>query len=358
MNIVFCGPSTAWSNTRHAITYRSLMKGLCALGHEVLCLERDAPGFAARRDVEPDRAEKMRRYRSLEELRDTHAQAVREADVAVVGSRVPDGIAVGEWVLQEAQGVTAFYDLDTPLTLAGLESDSGDYLSRAQVPSYDLYLSSIGGPPLDRLSAEFGARRPRPLYGSVDTDLYRPIERAERWTLGYAGDYTQDRQPALDRLLMGVARMLPERRMVVAGSHYPPGIDWPSNVERIDRLAPAEHPAFYCSQRFALNLTGPQGPKSCLSPSIRIFEAAACGVPVLTDPWPGLDVFFRPGHDVLVVSQPADVLACIGATDPSRRRGMAHRARARVLAEHSHLCRAEEFEGYVADVRGPHAMAG
>ncbi|HYE98983.1 MAG TPA: glycosyltransferase, partial [Planctomycetota bacterium] len=357
MNIVFCGPSaSSWSNTRHALTYRSLMKGLCARGHEVLCLERDVPGFAARREVEPNRAEQVRRYRSLEELRDMHAQAVREADVTVVGSRVPDGIAVGEWVLQETQGVTAFYDLDTPLTLAGLESDACDYLSRPQVSAYDLYLSFIGGSPLDRLYAEFGARRPRPLYGSVDTDLYRPIERAERWTLGYAGVYSPDRQPSLDRLLLDVARMLPERRMVVAGSHYPPGIDWPSNVERIERLAPAEHPGFYASQRFALNLTGAQGPRSGFSPSVRIFEAAACGVPILTDPWPGLDVFFRPGHDVLVVSQPADVLACIGATDPLRRRRMADRARARVLSEHSHLCRAEELEGYVAEVRGPHAV--
>lgn len=359
MKIVFCGLSatSSWGNG-HAVTYRSLMKGLLARGHEVLFLERDVPWYAAHRDAETRLSERIRLYRGLEELRDLHASAVREADLAVVGSYVPDGIEVGRWVLEEARGVTAFYDIDTPVTMAGLETGACEYLSRPQVPAYDLYLSFSGGPMLDRLQAEFGARRPRPLYCSVDVEVYRPFERPERWTLGYMGTYSPDRQAGLDRLLLDIARMLPERRMVVAGPQYPAGIAWPSNVDRIDHVAPPEHPAFYASQRFTLNLTRREMVRAGFSPSVRLFEAAACGVPILTDPWPGLEVFFRPGHDLCVVSRSADVLTCIGREADGRHRRMAQRARERVLAAHSHLCRAEELEQYVAEARTPRALTG
>lgn len=352
MKIVLCGLSatSSWGNG-HAVTYRSLLKGLAARGHEVLFLERDVPWYAAHRDLPAGGSDRIRLYGSLEELRDVHGADVRAADLVVVGSYVPDGIQVGRWVLEQSRGVTAFYDIDTPITLAGLAQDRCEYLTREQAAAYDLYFSFSGGPVLDRIRVEFGALRPRPLYCSVDPDVYRPLDRPERWRLGYMGTYSPDRQPGLERLLLDVARRLPECPMIVAGPQYPPDIDWPSNVERVDHVPPDGHPAFYASQRFTLNLTRKEMMRSGYSPSVRLFEAAACGVSILSDDWPGLDRFFRPGEDILVVSEPVDVVTCLTGITDARRTRMAERARLRVLDAHTPVRRAEEIEASVAEAR-------
>ena len=209
MNIVMLGLSitSSWGNG-HATTYRSLAKALAARGHRVTFLERDVPWYAANRDLpEPPYADTYL-YDSWPALQARHAERIREADLVVVGSYVPDGIAVGEWVTDTARGVTAFYDIDTPVTLARLANGGADYVSRQVIPRYDLYLSFTGGPTLDRLEREFGAQRARPLYCSVDPDAYYPDAAAPQWDLGYLGTYSDDRQPALDALMLQPARTL------------------------------------------------------------------------------------------------------------------------------------------------------
>ena len=93
---------------------------------------------------------------------------------------MPEGVAVGEWVTQTARGVTAFYDIDTPVTLAKLARGDFEYLSPDLIPRYDLYLSFTGGPTLDRLEREYGSPRARPLYCSVDPDALLPRSRRAR----------------------------------------------------------------------------------------------------------------------------------------------------------------------------------
>ena len=104
----------------------------------------------------------------------------------IVGSYVPEGVAVGRWVQDIARGVTAFYDIDTPVTLAKLERGDYEYLSPDLIPGYDLYLSFTGGPTLDRLMRRYGSPAARALYCSVDPDAYPPLERPKRWDLSYS----------------------------------------------------------------------------------------------------------------------------------------------------------------------------
>ena len=359
MKIVICGLSlsSSWGNG-HAVTYRGLMKGLAARGHDVLFLERDVPWYAAHRDQPTSPVGRARLYATLEELYDAYTAEVREADLVVVGSFVPEGIAVGEWVLREARGVTAFYDIDTPVTLSHLASGYCFYLSLAQISSYQLYLSFTGGPMLDRLRDEYGASAPRPLYCCVDESAYRPVEAPRRWELGYMGTYSPDRQPPLERFLVNVARARPSSRMAVAGSRYPADIVWPANVERFEHLPPSEHPLFYASQGFTLNVTRHDMVRAGHSPSVRLFEAAACGVPVISDAWAGLDAFFVPDQEILVARTTADVLRCLDALGEDERRAIGERARRRVRAEHTAERRAQELEGYVRDIRRPRLTVG
>lgn len=341
--------TSSWGNG-HATTYRGLVRGLSARGHEVLFLERDLPWYAANRDLPRPPGCRVELYSSLRELRERFTETIAAADLVIVGSYVPEGVAIGEWVTSSASGVTAFYDIDTPVTLSYLERGDADYLSRALIPHYRLYLSFTGGPTLELLERRYGAPLARPLYCSADPVLYHPQPVETRWELGYMGTYSEDRQVALDALLLGAARRSPAGRYVVAGPQYPESLRWPANVERITHLSPPEHRAFYNAQRFTLNLTRASMIAAGYSPSVRLFEAAACGTPIISDHWAGLDNFFEPGSEILVARSATDVLGYLRELPEAERLEVGRRARARVLAAHTAAHRAVELEGYMREV--------
>ncbi|HEX8157529.1 MAG TPA: glycosyltransferase, partial [Solirubrobacteraceae bacterium] len=145
------------------------------------------------------------------------------------------------------------------------------------------------------------------------------------------------------------ARRDPHLRCVVAGPKYPDAIDWPANVERSEHLPPAGHAAFYAAQRFTLNITRADMLDAGWSPSVRLFEAAACAVPVISDAWEGLETFFAPGAEIRVAGDGDDVRRVLAGTGESLRRAIGRRARRRVLAEHTALHRAIELENHVLE---------
>ena len=350
-DIVIFGLSitSSWGNG-HATTYRALVRALARRGHRVLFLERDKPWYAANRDLPRPPFGRTALYGSLAELRERWTDAVREADLVIVGSYVPEGVAAGRWVLDTARGVTGFYDIDTPVTLAKLARGEEEYLSAGLIPRYDLYLSFTGGPTLERLEREYGSPCAVPLYCSVDPELYFPETADPVWDLGYLGTYSPDRQPALEELLLGPAREWPAGRFVVAGPQFPDTGAWPANAGRIAHLPPGGHRRFYNGQRFTLNLTRADMVAAGWSPSVRLFEAAACGVPIISDWWPGLDAFFAPGREILIARSGREVLAFLRELPEAERAAIGARARERVLAAHTADHRAAELEGYVLPV--------
>ncbi|MBM9593379.1 CgeB family protein [Roseitranquillus sediminis] len=333
--------SSSWGNG-HATTYRALLRGLDRLGVEVLFLERDVPWYAAHRDLAAPEFCRLAYYGDLEELERDHGSDIAAADAVIVGSYVPDGPAVIDLVQRLARR-SAFYDIDTPVTLAKLGRGDEEYLARRQIPGFDVYLSFTGGPILDRLERAFGARRAAALYCSVDETRYRPTGGEMRWDLGYLGTYSPDRQPTLERLLIEPARRLPDLSFVVAGPQYPGDIDWPENVERLDHVPPEEHAAFYCRQRFTLNVTRADMIAAGWSPSVRLFEAAACGTPIVSDWWEGLDSLLPDGEALALAHGPEDVVAALTRTPEAARHAMSQAARERVLEHHTGHARAREL---------------
>src|SRR5690242_18272379 len=239
LRIVILGLSitSSWGNG-HATTYRGLLRELARRGHEVTFLERDVPWYAAHRDLPNPVFCATRLYQGLGELEQHFSRLVAGADAVVLGSYVPDGLQVGEWLCATAKGLKAFYDIDTPVTLAKLARGDREYLAPGLIPRLDLYLSFTGGPTLRRLEDELGAPLARALYCSVDEAAYRPLEVPVRYDLGYLGTYSTDRQPKVEALLLEPARAMPEARFAVAGAQYPDGIGWPANVERAEHLPP------------------------------------------------------------------------------------------------------------------------
>jgi spore maturation protein CgeB len=352
--IVILGLSitSSWGNG-HATTYRAIVRELCARGHDVLFLERDAEWYASNRDLPKPPYGKAGIYRDLKELKNRYASAVRGADLVIVGSYVPEGALIGEWVTKIARGATAFYDIDTPVTVANLGNGGMDYLSPQLIPRYDIYLSFTGGPILHLLEDRYRSPMARPLYCSVDTSLYYPEPRKPKWDLGYMGTYSDDRQPALDELLLQPARDWDQGQFVVAGPQYPKSIRWPKNVKRTTHLAPAKHRAFYCSMKFTLNITRAQMVEAGFSPSVRLFEAAACGTPIISDYWEGLDSFFKPNDEILIAHSSEESLYYILSLTEAERQALSNRARRRVLSAHTARHRAMELESYLCEVLRP-----
>jgi spore maturation protein CgeB len=349
--------TSSWGNG-HAVTYRGLVRELARRGHSVTFLERDVPWYAANRDLPNPPYAKTHLYGSLAALKSRFGAAVRRADIVIVGSYVPDGTEIGRWVVGEASGATAFYDIDTPVTLAALARGHAEYVDDELIRAYDLYLSFSGGPALDVLERRHGARMARALYCSVDPEHYfAEAGAAPAWDLGYMGTYSDDRQPFLEALLIEPAKAWRRGRFVVAGPKYPPDIRWPSNVQRIDHLSPAQHRAFYNAQRFALNVTRADMKRVGWSPSVRLFEAAACGTPIVSDWWPGLDSLFTPGEDILIARSADEALAILKNVTEDDRQAIGRRARARILGAHTAAHRAAELEALVLSVLGRRVAA-
>jgi nucleoside-diphosphate-sugar epimerase/spore maturation protein CgeB len=345
--------SSSWGNG-HATTFRALLKAFAGRGRDILFLERDVPWYRNNRDIgEPDYC-RLEFYHSVEEL-DRWRSQIRSADAVIVGSYVPDGVDVGRYVQRHARGVTAFYDIDTPVTLAKLERGDFEYLSPDVILRYDLYLSFTGGPTLERIERHYGSPMARALYCSVDAEAYPALDVSKKWDLTYLGTYSDDRQPTLEELLIEPARSLPHLRFCVAGPQYPDEIDWPENVERIDHLPPAEHPEFYAASRYTLNVTRADMIAAGWSPSVRLFEAAACATPVISDKWDGIDELFEPEREIILASTAEEVVERLGSSEDASAIG--HAARSRILSAHTADHRAVQLERAIEEAAGAKSSA-
>ncbi len=353
LNIVILGLSitSSWGNG-HATTFRGLVRELAARGHQVSFLERDVPWYANSRDLPDPGYCDTQLYASLNDLQARFTEQVREADLVIVGSYVPEGVAVGQWVINTACGIKAFYDIDTPVTLAKLAREDYEYLHPSLIPQYDLYLSFTGGPTLDLLEQQYGSPKAKPLYCSFDPELYFPEPQKIAWDLGYLGTYSDDRQPPLEKLMLDAARQWPEGKFVVAGPQYPETIQWPQNTQYIHHLPPVEHRKFYNSQRFTQNITRADMIKAGYSPSVRLFEAAACGTPIISDYWDGLDTVFAFDSEILVSYSAKDTLQFLQDIPEPERKAIGERARQKVLTRHTAAHRAMEVEQYVRELSG------
>ena len=356
MQLVVFGLSvtSSWGNG-HATLWRALCRAMGRRGHGITFFERDAPWYADTREHLDIPGLSTIVYPDWEAVRAEAMRTLRDADAAIVTSYCADGPAAAEAVLGSRVPARLFYDLDTPVTLARLAAgDRPPYLPPRGLGGFDLVLSYTGGAALERLRRELGARRTAPLYGSVDPDVHRPVppDGADRADLSYLGTYAADRQAKLEALLVGPARRRPQQRFVIGGAQYPPEFPWEPNIFFLRHLPPEAHPRFFCSSRLTLNVTRQAMVELGWCPSGRLFEAAACGVPMLSDWWQGLEAFFTPGQEILVARDTEDALAALDLDDAELAR-IARRARERTLAEHGAAQRAAELEAAIDAAHAP-----
>lgn len=346
--------SSTWGNG-HGALWRGLIRALLRDGHRVDFYERDVPYYAANRDLTelPDGG-RLVLYQDWPDILPDARRALAESDVGMVTSYCPDALEAEALLADSPVPLRCFYDLDTPITLARLDAgEAVPYIGPEGLAGYDLVLSYTGGTALDLLRTRLGARDAVSVYGSVDPQLHSPAEPRPHYRalLSYLGTYAEDRQVALERLFIEPARQFPAERFVIGGAQYPRQFPWAPNIFFVRHLPPSEHPAFYSSGRMTLNVTRAAMAAMGWCPSGRLFEAAACGVPILTDSWAGLDAFFEPGREILVADDSDAAMAALALPDAELAL-IAGRARERVLDQHSAQRRSADL---VAVLENAHA---
>jgi spore maturation protein CgeB len=338
--------SSSWGNG-HATPYRAIIRALDRMGHQVHFFEKDVPYYRSRRDFDSCDYCELTLYSDWAEVSDRALSATADSDVVITASFLPEGRRINDEILDLSTPLRVFYDLDTPVTLNNLCHGNVEYLEAAQIPEFDLVLSFTGGKALIALEDEYRARMVRPLYGCVDPDDYTRVAPISKFQcdLSYMGTYSPDRQAKVDDLLLEPSRRPPEKRFLLAGSLYPWNWQWPENVRRMEHVAPADHARFYSSSRLTLNITRGEMAANGWCPSGRFFEAAACGTPLITDSWEGLDSFFDLQSELRVVTSAEEVEAAINSSD-TELQSMAARARQRTLDEHTGSVRAHQLLQY------------
>jgi spore maturation protein CgeB len=336
--------SSSWGNG-HATIWRGLCGALARQGHDVTFFERDVPYYAAHRDLQNSDDYELVLYSEWKDAEPLAREALRSAEAAIVTSYCPDAVYASDMILNSALSWRVFYDLDTPVTLERLKQEQTvDYLPPYGLEPFDLVLSYTGGRALEGLQTGLGARRVAPLYGSVDLDLHKPVEPSPQYSadLSYLGTYAQDRQEALEQLFLEPARRTPGKKFVIGGALYPEDFPWSENVWFVCHVPPPLHPAFYCSSNLTLSVTRSAMAEMGYCPSGRLFEAAACETPVVSDHWEGLEEFFEPGREILIATQAGDVVDAL-ALPPDELRRIGSAARERVLDEHTSEHRSREL---------------
>lgn len=345
--------SSSWGNG-HATLWRGLCRALAAAKHQIVFFERDVPYYAAHRDLVHPEGWTLFLYSSWDEIRARAERELAGSDAGLVTSYCPDALEAAELVLSSRARVRCFYDLDTPVTLQRLAAgERVPYVGPRGLAGFDLVLSYTGGEALAALATRLGAARAAALHGCVDPRVHRPVEATGRvYLASYLGTHSHDRQAPLETLFLGPARRMPERAFALGGALYPAGMEWPANVHYRPHVPPSEHPGFYCSASLTVSVTRAPMARMGHCPSARLFESAACGVPVLSDWWEGLDGFFEPGREILVartteealdaMRRPAAELAQIGRA-----------ARRRALAEHTATARAHELVRLIESAAAP-----
>ena len=346
MRIVIFGltVSSSWGNG-HATIWRALCGALARQRHQVTFFERDVSYYAQHRDLQKTDGYELILYSSWEDISAEAEHAVAAADAAMVTSYCPDGRAASDLILQSPVPLRVFYDLDTPVTLERLRrGEEVEYIPASGLEPFDLVLSYTGGRALDELRHRLGARRVAPLYGTVDPDLYQPARRDAHFEsdLSYLGTYASDRQATLEELFVKPAKHCPAKKFVIGGAQYPEQFPWTENMWFVRHVPPPEHPAFYSSSRLTLNITRAAMADMGFCPSGRLFEAAACGTPVISDWWDGLDTFFDPGEEILIAATAEEVEDAL-MRPPEELQEVARAARTRVLSEHTAERRCHEL---------------
>jgi spore maturation protein CgeB len=325
-------------------SWPAVVRALARRGHDIVLFER---GESPTADLDPQDwlDGECVRYHGFDDVRDQVVRELADAEVAMVSWGFPDAGVATDLVLESPVALRVCHAFDAALTMGRPDWQPDGFAASRGLATFDLVLSSLGGRALEDLLSRFGARRVAALLPGADPERCRPAPRTDRFRcdLSLIRDYDREVESTLTALLVTPAQRLPQRRFLIGGAGYPDHFPWTENMSHFRHLQPTEHSSAYASSRLALEVTPPSRKAVGHCPSARLFEAAACGVPVVCDGWEGLELCLEPGSEILLARDAAEVTAALERSD-AELAAIGRRARERVLSEHTVGQRARHLE--------------
>ena len=344
MRIAFYGSSLLSSYWNGAATYyRGLLQALSTHGHDITFYEPDAFGRQQNRDIDPPDWAKVEVYDATPEAMRAAAAKAGEADVVVKASGVgyeDDALVRAVFEAARPGAVRIFWDVDAPATLAELRA-APDHPTHRLLGELDVVLTYGGGDAVVNAYRALGARDCIPVYNALDPATHHPVPREERFeaALGFLGNRLPDREARVERFFLEPAAGLPDATFLLGGSGWPDRA-LPANVKAIGHVPTRDHNAFNVSPKAVLNINRDSMAEIGFSPPTRVFEAAGAGACMITDEWPGIDFFLKPGEEILVARDGRDVLEIMAGLGEERAAAIGQAALRRVTADHTYAERA------------------
>ena len=268
-----------------------------------------------------------------------------EGDVdAVVVFTVPMSHLRGvPTALRERFGVpVVYYDGDVPMSLPEFGGmDTGFNIYRGADPSeYDLVVSnSEGGLPS---LLELGARRAEAIFWGADPEFFSPRPVEKDWDVFFYGYGDKFRRDWMAAMVGEPSRAAPELDFALGGR------DFQGDTGRARLIGDIPFNVFaqaISAARVNLNITRRSHATVTASATARPFELAAAGAAIVSNPYEGIERWFEPGRELLVVSSTEEALAAYRDLlgDPAQAEELGARARERVLDEHTYAHRARQL---------------
>lgn len=353
LKIAFFGSSIVSAYWNGAGTYyRGIVKALHKMGHKVTFYEPDILDRQKHRDIEDPEYCKVIVYKNDKvSLRGLLRQA-SEADVIIKAS----GIGAFDKFLEEAvptlkkdNNLIIFWDVDAPATLERMEKNPNDFF-KEQIPKYDLVLTYGGEKPVIAAYEGNGAKKCVPIYNAFDTDTHFPVEKDEKFegSLAFLGNRLPDREKRVEEFFIKPAEKLPQHKFLLGGSGWGDK-NLPENIKYVGHVYTKNHNVFNCSPMVVLNISRDSMARFGFSPATRVFEAAGASACIITDYWKGIETFFEPGKEILVVKNGEEVEKTLSELTPEKAKEIGAAAYKKVLAEHTYGHRAKLLESVIAE---------
>jgi spore maturation protein CgeB len=241
---------------------------------------------------------------------------------------------------------TFFWDGDVPASLPRFTGFTTGFriYQGADLSEYAAVLSSSKGGADD--IARMGARRIQVLYYAADPAVFSPVNVEQDIDVFFYGLGREYREEWIEAMLEGPSHDLPEARFAVRGSRL-------GSMPHIDKLAYASFSklkAYCCRSRVNLLITRQAHASVYASSTARPFELAALGCAMVSNPYAGVEEWFEPEREILVVHSRAEAVAMYRdlLASASMRRELGQRARQRLLAEHTYQHRARQVVDLIA----------
>jgi spore maturation protein CgeB len=226
------------------------------------------------------------------------------------------------------------------------------------IPEYDFIFTYGGGPPVVEHYLLLGAKNCHPIYNAVDPETHHPVPREEsmRCDLAFVGHRLPDRERRVEQFFLCAAELAPEMSFLLGGEGWA-GKPMPSNVRWIGHVGTGDHNRVNCSARMVMNINRESMANIGFSPPTRVFEAAGAAACLITDAWPGVEMFFAPREEILVASSAKDIVSLLRTIDASRAAEIGRAMRERALRDHTYALRARQVDQILRRSESPTEFA-